>query len=317
MSFARKIRLFTLFFLLFPHVRIWAEDPIDDLLEATFRIADKEHSGTCFLVSPKSVDAANPRRVILATAAHVLEQMSGDECEIFLRRKEDDGHYSRQPLTIAIRNLGKPLWTRHPDVDLSSLFLDLPEGVLFNPIPFEMVADEVPVIDRTIRAGKETWIPCYPAKLEANDAGWPVLRHGSIGRRGAEALRGSRGQRSAGGHDREQSTAGDRNRFGNAPANRSIQSAIRRANHAYTNGTVDRHASSVFARDHRDHVQVRSAAFSVFAACEHAYETGFRLVRSIANPSGEPGMSTGGLRFSYSLVSPFPNLKDLSFKDRS
>ena len=180
LSFAWKIRLFTLFFLLFPHVRIWAEDPIDDLLEATFRIADKEHSGTCFLVSPKSVDAANPRRVILATAAHVLEQMSGDDCEIFLRRKEDDGHYSRQPLTIAIRNLGKPLWTRHPDVDLSSLFLDLPEGVLFNPIPFEMVADEVRVIDRTIRAGKETWIPCYPAKLEANDAGWPVLRHGSI-----------------------------------------------------------------------------------------------------------------------------------------
>lgn len=177
---ARKVRLLTLLFLVFGHLTIWAGDPIDDLLEATFRIADKDHSGTCFLVTPKDVDAANPRRVILATAAHVLEQMSGDTCEIILRRKEEDSQYSRQPLTIEIRKNGKPLWTRHPDVDIISVFLDLPEGVLFNPIPFEMVADEVRVTDRTIRAGKETWIPCYPAKLEANDAGWPVLRHGSI-----------------------------------------------------------------------------------------------------------------------------------------
>lgn len=181
---ARKIRLRTLFLLfgqlLFGHLRVWAGEPIDDLLEATYRIADKDHSGTCFLVAPKVVDTVNPRRVILATAAHVLEQMSGDGCEIFLRRREDDGQYSRQQLTIAIRKDGKPLWTRHPDVDLISMFLELPEMVLFNPIPFEQVADEARVSDRTIRAGKETWIPCFPAKLEANEAGWAVLRHGSI-----------------------------------------------------------------------------------------------------------------------------------------
>ena len=157
-----------------------ADNLIEEVLQATFRIADREHSGTCFLIATKKVDAANPRRVILATAAHVMEQMAGNECELFLRAENEDHIFSRYPLTITVRNEGKPLWTRHPDIDIATIFADLPENVSAKPIPIDQLADEARVIDKTVRVGRETWIPCYPAKLEANEAGWPVLRKGSI-----------------------------------------------------------------------------------------------------------------------------------------
>ncbi len=157
-----------------------ADDPVEELLQATFRIADREHSGTCFLISTKEIDATNPRRVILATAAHVMEQMAGNSCELFLR-EENEGHvYSRWPMTITVRNEGKPLWTRHPDVDIATIFIDLPEKAATKPISIEQIANEAHVVEKTVRVGRDTWIPCYPAKLEANEAGWPVLRKGSI-----------------------------------------------------------------------------------------------------------------------------------------
>ena len=157
-----------------------AGEPIEDLLEATFRIADRDQTGTCFLVSPETIDQANPRRVIVATAAHVFEKMTGNDCEIFLRIKNDDGTFSRRPLTITIRMDGKQLWTRHSAVDIATLPLTLPDDVLSNPIPFAQIADEERFKNRTVRAGREVWIPCYPAKLESNEVGWPILRHGTI-----------------------------------------------------------------------------------------------------------------------------------------
>ena len=159
---------------------VCASEPIEDLLAATFRIADREHSGTCFLVAPKTVDSANPHRVVLATAAHVMEQMAGKECELIFRTESEDHRYARKPVSITVRNDDKPLWTRHPDVDIATIFVDLPEGVAVKPIPFDQLAGEDRAIDRTVRVGQETWIPCFPAKLEANEAGWPILRKGSI-----------------------------------------------------------------------------------------------------------------------------------------
>ncbi len=157
-----------------------ADSPVEELLQATFRIADREHSGTCFLIATKEVDALKPRRVILATAAHVMEQMAGNECELFLRSVNEDQVFSRQPLTILVRNEGKQLWTRHPEIDIATIFVDLPENISVKPLLLDQLADEAHVIDKTVRVGRETWIPCYPAKLEANEAGWPVLRKGSI-----------------------------------------------------------------------------------------------------------------------------------------
>ncbi|HEY0984098.1 trypsin-like serine peptidase [Schlesneria sp.] len=177
---ARMARRFVVLLLISFAYRADATEPIEELLEATFRVTDDDHSGTGFLIASSATDPDRPRRVILATAAHVFEQMSGNECQIMLRTKAQEDSYLRSPHRLAIRNQGEPLWTRHPDVDIATLQFDLPEGVYAKPFSLEQIADASRVHDRTVRVAAETWIPCFPAKLEANEAGWPVLRRGSI-----------------------------------------------------------------------------------------------------------------------------------------
>ena len=58
--------------------------------------------------------------------------------------------------------------------------IDLPEGIDYFAIPWTQVADESWTQEKKVRVGQEVWIPCFPAQLEANEAGWPLLRHGTI-----------------------------------------------------------------------------------------------------------------------------------------
>lgn len=155
-----------------------ADEPLEDLLSATFRIADKERSGTCFLVQASGVDE-KPPRIVLVTAAHVLEQADG-EGEWIARTEAPEGQVGRQVVKLKLREGDKPLWKRHPELDIAALKIDLPQRAAARPLLLEQIADEQRVKDRHVRVGQEAWIPCYPAKLEANDAGWPVLRRGSI-----------------------------------------------------------------------------------------------------------------------------------------
>lgn len=157
-----------------------ADEPVVDLLSATFRIVDKDRSGTCFLVSGRAVDATDPLQVVLVTAAHVLEQMPSGQCDLILRQQTEDEQYRRHVVKIRIREGDKPKWTRLPDIDVATLLITLPEGVSVTPILLDQIADEAKLKDKIVRVGQETWTCCYPAQLEANEAGWPVLRRGSI-----------------------------------------------------------------------------------------------------------------------------------------
>ena len=157
-----------------------ADEPLEDLLSATFRITDGNHSGTCFFVSGNAVESSRPLQVVLVTAAHVFEQMSSEECELILRKESEDKQYSRSVVSIQIRDGDKPRWTRIRDIDIATLLVDLPEDVSVKPFALEQIVGEAKLKDRTVRVGQETWIACFPAKLEANEAGWPVLRKGSI-----------------------------------------------------------------------------------------------------------------------------------------
>ncbi len=58
--------------------------------------------------------------------------------------------------------------------------LNVPEGADLKPFAYRQLADEKWAADRRIRVGQEVRIPCFPAQLEANEAGWPVLRTGWI-----------------------------------------------------------------------------------------------------------------------------------------
>jgi hypothetical protein len=156
-----------------------AGEPLEDFMSATFRVAGKTHSGTGFLVAVKKEETQPANRVALVTAAHVFEQMP-ERADLMLRSEHAEKGFVRAALSIPVRNGDKPLWVRHPTLDIAAVWVDLPENVAAKPLSLDQLADEKSLLEKRIKVGQETWIPCFPAKLEANEAAWPVLRRGTI-----------------------------------------------------------------------------------------------------------------------------------------
>jgi hypothetical protein len=153
--------------------------PIPEMMGVTYKLANPESTGTCFLISRSAADAGQPE-TILVTAAHVLERMSGAEGVLLLREKRNDGTWVRKEVTLKIRAGAAPLWVKHPKADVAALKLRLPAGVSFAALPADQIAGESEFQSGKLRAGDEVWIFCYPAKFEANAGGFPVLRRGTI-----------------------------------------------------------------------------------------------------------------------------------------
>ena len=160
--------------------RVGASDAIEDTLAATCRIVNKQSSGTCFFVVTGNVGRAEKPPVVLVTSAHFFEGTPGAQCQLILRSQNPDKSFTRKEISLPIRSGDKPLWKKQADVDIAVLALELPDGVAVKPFRIDQLADEKAVADRRVRVGQDVRIPCYPAKLEANPAGWPVLRKGSI-----------------------------------------------------------------------------------------------------------------------------------------
>ncbi len=148
-------------------------------LNASFRIAGGESSGTGFAVAMPSADK-DVKAVVLVTAAHTFAEMKQESCQLVLREKQEDGRYIRKEQTVPIRAGKRPKWRKHPDLDIAVLPITLPEGVAITPFSLDQIADESFLKSDQIQVGQRCFVPCFPAKLEANSAGWPVLRRGSI-----------------------------------------------------------------------------------------------------------------------------------------
>ena len=157
-----------------------ANPPVVDALEATCRITDGTSSGTAFLVITGQPGQPESRRHVLVTAAHVFGQMASDACSLSLRVKNDEGALVQKDVAVPIRRKDSLLWVRHPTLDVAAIFVDLPQDVACKPFEYAQLADASRIASGEIHVGQEVVIPCYPAQLTANDAGWPVLRKGSI-----------------------------------------------------------------------------------------------------------------------------------------
>ncbi len=155
-------------------------DPLSTLLAATFKITAKESSGTCFLIEPPPASGCSNGVVIVLTAAHALEQAPGTECRIVMREKRADGGFVRKDVPLTIRSGEQPLWVKHPEADVAAIRMSLPPGVSCQPLSLDQLARADDFAQGKIPMGSDTWIFCFPAKLEANEAGFPILRHGSI-----------------------------------------------------------------------------------------------------------------------------------------
>jgi len=157
-----------------------ATDAVTEMMTATFKITHKDSTATCFLIARPAAPASHKQEVILVTAAHVLEKMSGDECRLVLRERLDDGTFERKEWPLKIRSGGQPRWAKHPGVDVAALTAVLPASVSSVALPLDCLADEAAITSGKLRCGDEVTVLCYPAQLEATGAGFPVLRRGTV-----------------------------------------------------------------------------------------------------------------------------------------
>jgi len=157
------------------------------LMKSTFRIEGTNSKGqkvfgTCFLFTRQISDNPKYGWNILVTANHVLSDIAGDEAVIFLRVKQTNGIYSKLEHSIRIRENGKPLWYRHPEVDVTAMIVNLPKTFIDQHewLSESFLAGDDTFEERDINPGDELMCLGYPLGIESNDAGFPVLRSGHI-----------------------------------------------------------------------------------------------------------------------------------------
>ncbi len=160
-----------------PHAH--AADVAEAALRATVRVTAEGKSGTGFFVTLPVV-ADEPPQTVLVTAAHVFDEMTGPQCRLVYRAADAEAGFVRKETEAPVKDGDRKLWVRHPAADVAVLGITVPEGVDVQPFTLNQIADTRHVEDRIVRVGQDVFIPCFPAQVEANSAGWPLLRKGSL-----------------------------------------------------------------------------------------------------------------------------------------
>jgi hypothetical protein len=168
---------------LLPDAPLAAQD--DDLntqlMRATVKIGHDKSTGTGFFLCRP--DPGEPKRdqFLLVTANHVFEKMTpGDEATLYFRKKEAEGVYKKLPTKLAIRTGGKPRWTKHPSEDVAVLVVVPPEGADLAKLPPDLLATDEALKKYGVHPGDTLACLGFPHQVEANEAGFPVLRSGPV-----------------------------------------------------------------------------------------------------------------------------------------
>lgn len=157
----------------------FAADVAEFVLRATARVTDGNRSGTGFFVKLPEVPAGK-QNTVLVTAAHALEEMTGPNGKLILRSGNDLDGYQRRETELPLRTGDQRLWLVHPANDLAVMGVTLPNDVDAQPFELHQLAEPKHLAEKVVRVGQEVLIPCFPAQVEANPAGWPLLRKGSL-----------------------------------------------------------------------------------------------------------------------------------------
>ena len=140
---------------------------------------DTRTVGTGFLIQAPRPDGTP--RVVLVTAAHVLERMPEVEARIGWRTVLPNGgwRFDPEPLRIRDRN-NEPLWVRHPERDIAVIEVLAPEPFARAAIPLGWLADANTFDVWQVGPGDELLSLGFPRGLSANRAGFPILRVGRL-----------------------------------------------------------------------------------------------------------------------------------------
>jgi S1-C subfamily serine protease len=150
------------------------------LMESTIKIEGPNSLGTGFIVGRPILDAPGRSRFTLVTAAHVLEDIKGEIATLHMREKTE-GKWNKVRLTVKIRDGKAPLYVRHKEADVAAMYVSAPKNMINEGIlGTQLLMDDDDLRQFEVHPGDEIFALGFPLGLEANEAGFPVLRSGKI-----------------------------------------------------------------------------------------------------------------------------------------
>jgi hypothetical protein len=117
---------------------------------------------------------------VLVTAAHVLDDVAGEKITLNYREKNPDGTYTVNPHEIAIRAGSQNLFVKHPNVDVATMHVRMPQSFADRQlVDVELLAQEHDIKRFELHAGDI--LRCLGFPLFASTEHWfPILRSGMI-----------------------------------------------------------------------------------------------------------------------------------------
>jgi len=159
------------------------------LMNSTFRIEGPSKVkpgnttfGTVFVIG-KPVGKPDDKGMVqasyvLVTAAHVLDEIAGEQAILTLRRKSQDGSYSKFPYATKIRDGQTNRYVVHPSADVAVMYISLPSEVALTLLPTAFLVDDARLEHLEVHPGDE--FLCLGFPLYVDLLGFPVVRSGLL-----------------------------------------------------------------------------------------------------------------------------------------
>jgi S1-C subfamily serine protease len=152
------------------------------LLQGPSKVAPGKFSvGSGFVVGQPCGGAAPDRGAYtLVTAAHVLDEIAGEDLLILVRLKQPDGTWRPVKHFVKIREIDRDRWAKHPEADVAALYITLPDGAAPQLLPIGFFATDRILERFAVHPGDEVLALGFPFGVAANEPGFPLLRSGRI-----------------------------------------------------------------------------------------------------------------------------------------
>lgn len=150
-----------------------------DMMRSTVKLQHDKSTATAFVLRQLMPDGQSSR-AILVTAAHVLDMTPGNETTLVYRVAEGEGVFRKETMPLIIRKEGQPEWTRHPTEDVAVMVIFPPEKADLSEVSVDLLANDELLRKHHLHPGQAASCLGYPHRVEANGAGFPILRTGPI-----------------------------------------------------------------------------------------------------------------------------------------
>jgi hypothetical protein len=153
------------------------------LMETTFQIfgptgkPGEITGGTVFILGKQKRETG--AYFVMISAAHVFDDIKGDKGTINFRLKREGGTYATVPYEIPLRDQGKPLYVKHPEVDVAALYVKMPTAFKAPLVPIGLLATDEWLTRFELHPGDELFCLGYPL-FASSEHGFPILRSGKI-----------------------------------------------------------------------------------------------------------------------------------------